>query len=72
MTAHAEDPLRRPGISQVLNLPLAVPTPEAGSAERLISGQNRQILNLIATGVAAISAIIAYKGSIAEQEEVGV
>jgi hypothetical protein len=70
MAAHAEYTLRRPGIAQVLNLPLTVPTPKAGCAECLVPSQDGQILNLIPTRIAAVCAVVAYKRSIAEKEEV--
>ncbi len=72
MTAHAEDALRCPRVSQVLNLPLAVATPKAARAEGLIAGQYSQILNLVTACVAAVSTIVAYEGAVAEEEEVGV
>lgn len=62
--------MRRPGIAQVLDLPLAIPTPKAGCAESLVSGQDGQVLNLIIAGAATVGAVIAYEGAIAEQEEV--
>jgi hypothetical protein len=54
---HTEDSLRCAGVAQVLNLSLAIPTPKALSAKRLLAGQDSQILNLIPTRAAAICAI---------------
>ena len=70
MAAHAKDALRSPSISEIFNLPLAVPTPEAGRTERLIARQNRQVLNLIAAGVAAVCAVVAYQRAITEEKEI--
>lgn len=70
MAAHAKYTLRCPGIAQVLNLPLTVPTPKAGRTECLVSGQDGQVLNLVPTRIAAVCAVIAYKRSIAEKKEV--
>jgi hypothetical protein len=65
MAVHAEDPLRCSRVPKILNLPLAVATAKAGSTESLISGENGQILNLIATGAAAVRAVVADERSIA-------
>lgn len=72
MTAHAEDTLARARITQILNLPLAVAALEAGSAECLIAGQDGEVFDLVATGAAAVCAVVADEGAVAEQEEVGV
>lgn len=70
MTRHAEDPLRRPRISQVLDLALAVPTPEAARAKCLVARKYSQVLDLLPTGAAAVCAVVADEGAIAEKEEV--
>lgn len=70
MTGHAEDTLRRASIAQVLNLALAVPAPEAARAEGLLTGEDCQILDLVAAGTAAVGAIIADERAVAEQEQV--
>ena len=72
MARHAENTLRGTGISKVLNLALAVPAPEAVGTEGLVSSENGQVLNLVAAVVAAVCAVIAYQGPIAEEQEVGV
>ena len=72
MAVHTEYSLGCPGVSEVLNLPLAVPTPEAGSAERLVASQYREVFNLISAGVAAVCTVVAYKRAIAEEKEVGI
>lgn len=59
MTAHAEYPLRRAGISQILNLALAVPASKAVCAKGLIAREDGQILNLVSAGVAAVGAVVA-------------
>jgi hypothetical protein len=66
VAVHAKDAVRRPGIAQILDFPLAVPTPEAGCAKGLVSGQDGQVLNLIIAGAAAVGAVIADEGAIAE------
>jgi hypothetical protein len=70
MAAHAEDSMGCACIAQILNLPLAVPTAEAASAERLVTRQNRKVLDLVAAGAAAVCAVVANEGAIAKQEEV--
>jgi hypothetical protein len=70
VAAHAKDSLRRACISQVLDLPLAVPAAEAGSAERLVTSEDSQILNLVAAGAAAVCTVVADERAIAQEEEV--
>jgi hypothetical protein len=70
MATHAKDALRRPRITQVLNLPLTVPTSEAAGAEGLVAGEDGEILDLVAASIAAVGAVVANKGPIAEEEEV--
>jgi hypothetical protein len=61
MATHTKDSLGGSGISQVLNLPLAVSASEATSTERLIGCQDSEIFDLIATSIATVRAIIADK-----------
>lgn len=70
MTAHAEDALRGAGISQVLDLPLAVAAAETGGAERLVTSEDSQILDLVAAGAAAVCTVVADERAIAEEKEV--
>jgi hypothetical protein len=70
MTGHAEDALRGTGIAQVLDLALAVPTPETVCTEGLVAGQNGQVFDLVPAMVAAICAVVADERAVAEQEEV--
>lgn len=70
MTRHAEDTLRGAGIAQVLDLALAIPTPEAVGTEGLVAGQDGEILDLVAAVVAAICTVVAYQGAVAEQQQV--
>jgi hypothetical protein len=72
VAGHAEDALRCAGIAQVLDLALAVTAPEAVRAEGLVAGQDGQIFDLVAAVVAAVCAVVAYQGAVAEQEQVGV
>ena len=67
MTAHAEDALRGPRISEILNLLLAVATSKACTAECLLSGENGKILDLVSAGIAAVSAVVADERAVAEQ-----
>ena len=66
MTAHAKYPLRRSRISEILDLLLAVATSKTRAAECLISGENRKILDLVPTRIAAVSAVVAYERAVAE------
>lgn len=70
MAGHAKDSLRRACIAQVLNLAFAVPTSEAVGAEGLVACQNGEILDFVATVVAAICTIVADEGAVAEEEEI--
>ena len=72
MAVHAKDAVRRPGIAQILNLPLAVPTAEAGCAKGLVSGQDGEVFNLIIASATAVGAVVADERTIAEEEEVRV
>jgi hypothetical protein len=72
MTGHAEDTLRSAGIAQVLDLALAIPAPEAVGTEGLVAGQDGEILDLVAAVVAAICAVVAYQGAVAEEQQVRV
>lgn len=70
MAAHAKYALRRSCISEVLDLPFAVPASEARRAEGLVPCEDSQILDFISAGTAAVCAIVADEGAIAEEEEV--
>lgn len=59
-----------PGIAQVLDLSLAIPTAEACCAKGLVSGQDGQVLNLITASTAAVGAIVADQRAISKQKEV--
>ena len=66
MTAHAEDTLGCPGIFEVFDLALAIAASEAGGTERLVAGKNSELFNLIPTRRAAVRAVVADEGPIAE------
>ena len=70
MARHAEDALRRAGIAQILDLALAVPTPETVRTEGLVTRQDGQVFDLVAAVVTAVRAIVAYQRAIAEEQEV--
>jgi len=72
MAAHAKDALGGARITQVLNLPLAIATPEAARAERLVTGKDGQVLDLVSTGIAAVRATVTYKGAVTEEQQVSV
>lgn len=72
MTIHAKDSLACARITQVLNLPLAVPALEAGGAKGLVAGEDGEVFDLVAARAAAICAVVANEGSVAQQEEVGI
>jgi hypothetical protein len=59
MTVHAKDALRGSRITKVLNLFLAIATLEAIRAECLIASQYCEVLDLVSTAAAAISAVVA-------------
>lgn len=60
MAAHAEDALRRPRISQILDLLFAVPAAKASTTEGLVSGEDGKVFDFVPAGIATISAIVAY------------
>lgn len=70
MAAHAKYALRCPCISEVLDLPLAVPASETRCTEGLIACEDSQILNLVTAGAAAICTVVADERAITEEEEV--
>lgn len=72
MAAHAKDALGGPCITEIFNLALAVSTAKAAGAKGLISGQDGQVLNLVATGAATVGAVVANEGAVAEEQQVGV
>lgn len=59
MTSHAKDPLTRPRIPEILNLLLAVPTPETAGAESLVAGQDGEVFDFVAAGGAGVGARVA-------------
>jgi hypothetical protein len=67
VAGHAKDTLRCAGIAQVLNLALAIPTPEAIGTECLVACQDGQIFDFVAAVVAAVRAVVADQGAVAEK-----
>lgn len=61
MTAHAKYALRGSGVTEVIDLAFAVPTAEARGAKGLISSQNGEVLDLVTTRAATISAVVTYE-----------
>ena len=72
MATHTKYTLGGSGVSKVLNLALAVAAAEAGSAEGLIPGKDGKVFNLVTASTAAIGAVVTYKGTIPQQEKVGI
>lgn len=72
MAAHTKYALRCPGISQVVDFALAIPAAETRRAECLIARKDGKIFNLVAARAAAVGAVVANKGAVTEQKEVGV
>lgn len=72
MAAHAEDALGRACIPQVLDFPFTIPATKTARTEGLVASQYREVFNLVAACVAAICAIVANQGSVAQEEEVGI
>lgn len=72
MATHAKDAQGCSGISEVVNLALAIAAAEAGGAEGLIAGKDSEVLNLVSAGTAAVGAVVADEGPVAEEEEVGI
>lgn len=70
MTFHTEYPLRSPGIFEILDLLLAVPTFETSCTEGLIAREYSQILDLITTCAAAVGTAITDERSVAKKEKV--
>jgi hypothetical protein len=67
MTTHAENALRCSGIPQILDLPLAIPTPEARGTECLLASKDSQVLDLVTTSTAAVCAVVTDEGAIAQE-----
>lgn len=59
MALHAKNTLGGAGVSQILNFLLAVSAFEAAGAEGLFTGEDGKIFNLVATGTAAVGAVVA-------------
>jgi hypothetical protein len=72
VAGHTEDTLRGSCIAQVLNLSLAIPTPEAVGAKGLVAGQDGEVFDLVPAVVAAVGAVVADQGAVSEQQQVGV
>ena len=72
MAGHAEDALGSACIAQVLDLPLAIPAPEAVGAKGLVAGQDGEVFDLVAAVIAAVGAVVADQGAVSEQQQVGV
>lgn len=69
---HAEYPLRRPRILQVLDFLPTASAPKACGTESLVAGKDGEILDLVPARTAAICTVVANERTIAEEEEVGV
>jgi hypothetical protein len=69
---HTEDTLRRSRVAKILNLALAIATFEARSAKRLVTGEDREVFDLVSARAAAIGTIIADQGAISKHQQVGI
>jgi hypothetical protein len=67
---HAEDTLTCARIAEILNLPFTVPAAEAIGAEGLVPCEDGQILDLVSAVIAAVGAVVADEGAVAEEKEV--
>jgi hypothetical protein len=67
---HAEYTLGGASIAEVFNFAFAIPASKAVCAESLVAGEDCQVFDFIAAGIAAVCAVVADEGAIAEQEEV--
>jgi len=65
VTVHAEHALRSPRIPQVFDLLLAVATSKTAGAIGLVASQNSEVLDLVATGTAAVRAVVADQRAVA-------
>jgi len=72
MTRHTEDALAGPCISQVVNLSLAIPAFEAVCAKGLVAREYGKVFDFVVAGGAAVGAIVADEGAVAEKEKIGV
>lgn len=70
MAIHAKDSLRCASIAKILNLLFAVPAPKALRTEGLVTRQDGQIFDLVATRIAAVGAIAANERAIAQEQKV--
>jgi len=62
--------MRGSRIAKILDLPLAVPTTEAGGAKGLVSRQNGQILDLVIASAAAVGAVVTDEGAVAKEKQI--
>lgn len=72
MTVHTEYTLRGAGITQVLDLPLAVAATEALGAESLFTSEDCEVLDLVPTRTTAVGTVAADQRAIAKQKKVRV
>lgn len=72
MAAHAKYALRCPRISQVVDFALAVTAAETRRAKCLIAGKDGKVFDLVTACAAAVGAVVANKGAVTEQKQVGV
>lgn len=68
MALHAEDALGRLCIFQIFDLSLAVPALEASRTESLVTSENGKIFYFVLTDCAAVGAIVADEGAVAQEE----
>ena len=66
MAVHAENALGGAGVSQVVDLALTVAAPEAAGAKGLVAREDGQVLDLAPACRAAVRAVVADQGTVAE------
>jgi len=59
MARHAEYALRCACVSEVFDFSLAIPAAEAAGAKGLITREDCQVFDFVATGTAAVGAVVA-------------
>jgi hypothetical protein len=70
VAGHAEDALGGASVAEVFNLAPAVAAAETVCAESLVAGQDCQVLDLVAAVIAAVCAVVANQGAVAEEQQV--
>lgn len=70
MAAHAEYSLRCTSITQIFDFPFAISTTKTSGTKGLVARKDREVFDLVAARSAAVRAVIANEGAIAEEQKV--